>query len=661
MGNASEPVMRFVSNAELDEQEAEEPSNDAYLTGLAGHVQKCWEEAKNAKQTAVDAQSLSVEEMILQDYRQRNGKYDPDKLAQIKDHGGSDIYMMLTSMKCRAAEAWITDVMMPAEGKNWVAKPTPISDLSPEDDVAARERVWNEFLLATQAGIVIDREAVTERLEQVQDEIRKELQERAEQMALGMERKIEDQMVEGGWEDAFRECIMDIISTKAGFIEGPTLRNKERLMWTPSGPQVTKEPVIEFRRLSPLDVYPSPNASDIDDDFLIIRERITPSALSDLRGLGYDDEAISKILEEKNSLSEWLFSDQEREEIEQKSTNFNGLIDCLRFHGRIKGEMLNEWNDKLMLDDDEFHEVTVWYIKGKVIKAAINEHPLKKRNITKASYEYIPGSFWGRGVPEIMRDIQTACNAIARAIVNNSGIASGPQVAVNDVDRLPPGEDITALYPWKIWQFNSDHTATAHRPPIEFYQPQLHVEELLRVYEYFSKLADEYTGIPAYTYGSSNIGGAGRTSSGLSMLLNQAARGIKHVISHIDRGIIERNVQALYVHNMLYDEDDSIKGDINIEAIGAKSLVAKEQQQMRRTEMLQATNNPTDLQIMGLGGRAKLLDETFKVLDMHGMVPDEETIKARELMMQMQQMQQQPRTQDVAGNPSGGEENNQFQ
>ena len=44
---------------------------------------------------------------MLRALRQRNGDYEPEKLAQITRQGGSEIYMMLTEVKCRAAESWL--------------------------------------------------------------------------------------------------------------------------------------------------------------------------------------------------------------------------------------------------------------------------------------------------------------------------------------------------------------------------------------------------------------------------------------------------------------------------------------------------------------------------------------------------------------------------
>ena len=92
-------------------------------------------------------------------------------------------------------------------------------------------------------------------------------------------------------------------------------------------------------------------------------------------------------------------------------------------------------------------------------------------------------------------------------------------------------------------------------------------------------------------------------------------------------------------------------------------MVAKEQQMIRRNELLATTNNPVDLQIMGIEGRAALLRESVKSLDIpiDDVVPDRDTIvvKAKAAAMQQMTLEQNPeggQTLDQAGNPVGGQD-----
>jgi hypothetical protein len=67
----------------------------------------------------------------------------------------------------------------------------------------------------------------------------------------------------------------------------------------------------------------------------------------------------------------------------------------------------------------------------------------------------------------------------------------------------------------------------------------------------------------------------------------------------------------------------------------------KDNMALRRAEFLQMTNNPVDLQITGIEGRANIIKEQAKLL---GMNPDEvakdgDAIRAEQMMQQAQMMQ----------------------
>jgi hypothetical protein len=227
---------------------------------------------------------------------------------------------------------------------------------------------------------------------------------------------------------------------------------------------------------------------------------------------------------------------------------------------------------------------------------------------------------------------------------------------VYNIDRLPQGENITQMYPWKVWQVTSDPMAGAS-PPMQFFQPSSLSQELMAVYEKFSVLADEYTGIPRYMTGDSPGGGAARTASGMSMLMSNAGKSIKQVIANIDENVIRLAIERLYFYNMRYGDDPDLKGDVNIVARGATSLLVKEQAQMRQAQFLQiALSNPMTQQIVGVEGIAELLRQSAKTLDLNpdNIVAPVEIIKAR-MAQQAAAAQQQMAQQQMLENQKNGQ------
>lgn len=593
---------------------------DALKGNLAAYVRRCWQAARDARQTT------GVELRMQQSLRQRKGEYDPEKLAAIRQTTGSEIYMMITSVKCRSATAWLRDVLSgTGTEKPWTLEPTPLPSLPMQAEQGLRARMAAEVGAAVASGLYPTREQVMERMEVARRQLQNLLEEKARHDAQATEKALDDVLTEGGWHKAMELLLDDLVTFPAAVMAGPLLRRKHVLEWaqTPEGWEARPTTVIkeEWERVSPFDFYPDPNATDIDDGYMIRRHRLSVSDIDAMRGSpGYDDEALSEVIAAhgRGGLREWLTLDQRTGEAEttQNEADWTAPIDAIEFWGAVPGVALREWGLADVADAASTYQANVWLIGGYVIKAVLNPDALGRKPFAKACYEEIPGSFWGNGVPDLIRDVQNVCNAAARAMVNNMGIASGPQVWVN-VDRLPPGVKPTQLFPWKVWQTTSDEMGST-APPMDFFQPDMHAAPLMAVFEKFSTLADEYSGIPRYMSGDNNVGGAARTASGLSMLMGNANKLMKHVVANIDR-LVENSLQRLHLHLIHVRKDRTIRGDVRVVVRGALAVTVKDTMQMRRQELLTQTANPIDAQILGVEGRAELWRENLRGL---GVNPD---------------------------------------
>jgi len=628
--------LRVVNNTELARQEREitdrafqERQNQSVILGLAAYLRRCWDAAQMAKRP--------IEQKMLQALRQRNGEYEANKLQQIRGQGGSEIFMMITEVKCRAAESWLRDILLDNGSPPWDLQATPIPDLSPMQSKEVQSMFAERVLkLVTEYGKAPNVEEMREIKEMVSQDYRFDVLQQAQLRADKMTIKIKDQFAQGGWGDAFNDFITDLVTYPCAFVKGPVVRRQRVLGWkTDATGRTIVEPIErlgpEYERVDPFYMYPEPGVSTINDGYLFEYHPLSRMQLSDLIGVpGYDDDAIRKVLEIGNGLS-WINEDVELQKNEEERKYYSYMrptteFDALEFWGKVSGKMLIEWGltEEDVPDDAREYDANVWMVGNIVIKAVLNYDPLGEKPYAKTSFIKCPGAVWGKGIPEIIEDLQGVCNAATRALVNNMGISSGPQVEVN-VERLPPNEDITQLAPWKIWQTINDPVGSS-APAIRFTQPDSRATELVGVYEKFSRLADDHSGIPAYVYGDLNVQGAGRTSSGLSMLMGAAGKGIRQVVMHIDTDVVKPIVMRQFVYNMRYDEDESIKGDVQVIAKGAINLAVKETVNIRRIEFLNATANPIDLEILGKGGRATILREIAKGLQM----PVEEVIPSRE-------------------------------
>ena len=658
------PMVRRITNEEIEKQQQlaaqkqfETTQNQAVVSRLGSRIRSSFSIAVMAKST--------VMQRMLQCLRQRDGIYEADVQQLIKQSNGTNIYMMITDVKCRALESWLKDIMLPAGEKPYSVEPTPVPDIPPQIIEKARNAFAQDFITraAQQAfaqGVppgqfnprtMINPEEFRAEAEKFKSDLLKTIKEQAKQDADNLEEYIHDELVEGKWYDALGEFIEDFATYPTAFLEGPLYRKRAVLSWVPiQGTMLSRVTVIdkivkEYDRVDPYDAYPAPGAKTIQDGDFCIRKRYTRRDLNAMRGVeGYDENAINQVLEKyKNGYKEYIAYDTDIADLHdrpQESMDPEGHIDGIKFFGSVQGFELREWGMSAEQVPDPYREypIIAHMVGSYVIGARLNPHPLGRRNLYSASFRHKNGSIWGKALPEVMRDVQNICNASARSICNNAAIASGPQVW-QLVDLIPAEEDRTNVYPWKIWSFSSEKLKSAAQAPMGFWQPELIVDKLLTIYKYFFDQGSEVTGIPAYIYGNEKIGGAGATASGLSMLMNAAAKGLRNAASNIDKGVISPSVEEHWLTIML-TRPDLAKGDCRIIARASDYLVQQEQLQMRRNEFLTATNNPLDAQITGIDGRMEILRESAKGLKMDPdkIIPKREDMIANLVQQQIQQI-----------------------
>lgn len=666
-------LVLFKTNSELQaEQSAQmQPALRPQLAGLAAYLVHLWEQAKQSKRR--------VEEQILKNMRQVNGQYEADKLAAIRTIGGSEIFAMLTATKCRDAKAWVNDILKPAGDRPWALEPTPVPSMPPGVEEEIRESIKGQIIrnaaeFSAQTGQPVNVMDVIAMIEQqvgvIKDITSKALKEKAKEALKRMTDKIADQLVEGGWQKAFDAVVSDVIKFPAGILKGPIVRRRKVSDWVP-GPtgwqyQVTPKLVLEYARVHPLDMYPEGDSSGPNDGYCFERHRLSRKDIVALIGVpGYNEAAIRQVLDElgRGGLKEWLVPDLERAEQENRESTAvwsSTKIQALEFWGSAQGKLLLEYGVPSQFVSDPLleYEINSWMIGPHVIKAVINPDQTGVKPYSVTSFEKIDGSWWGKGVPEVMADSQDAANATSRALINNVGLASGPMVEVKK-NRLAPGENGSVIWPWRIFQ--TEDNMMKEGPSIHFYQPQLIASELIEVCDKYERQADEETGIPRFAHGDPDISGAGGTASGLSMLMTAAARGIKDLIGSIDQDLTTPTIERTYDFNMRFDPDQTIKGDAKVVARGVSSLMAREQRIIRVNETLQQTNNPIDFAIMGPEGRKELLKESIRSLDgveLEKVIPEVGPLQQPVLPPPGGQGGEKgnPKTLNPAGQPAGGKE-----
>jgi hypothetical protein len=651
----AQEVLDARKKAEEEESNAGNPAVPE-LQGIQGYLKDIYEDAKAFKETETDTQDVMIDCLL-----RKNGEYSQTKLSDIKSVNSATTYLPITGVKCRALEAFIRDIYMNAKRKRtWALKPTPIATLPDE----AKKKIMADVMEKADQDPEMDQSqafklASDMRAEMITREYVVAL-ERAENMA----RLVDDQLIEGGFVKALAEGIMDISTFPAMVIKGPIMRSRRvRDGWKDGKIQYKDKIVPTFERVSPLDLYPSRYASDVDDGTPLC-EKVAinrGSLVANRNKKGYYKENIEYVAAYSNNTGEDVSNqDAEREEAETKdqpssparhgTKQVGNTLQGIEYYASVRGSdlidfgVIKDGNGKA-IDTFLDYEINAITISHRIVFLDFNKAVNQKRPYSVSGFSKEIGGFWYKPVPMVLKDIQDVVNASARALVNNLAWSSGPQVIIPDINRLAPGEDITSIYVGKIWQGTNGGAAGAAKL-VDFYQPDSRSAELIGIINQFITLADQLIEMPSYTTGNDKVSGAGRTSSGLSMLMSASNRGMKRMILDMDRNVIE-NIVCTMVDMNLEDPkvDASKKGDLNFYSEGVVSLMMKEQLAERQMSLLASTNNEFDMKIIGLDGRAKILSKAMESIeaDYDDIMPTPEKIEkllAREETLQQQQIEE---------------------
>lgn len=671
--NNAYPMVAVQTPAQMDQKRDDElrkrygasEVDTATENNLVGYVRKQWDMMRRHRSSGNGWSSR-----LIAAQRAFNREYDPVKLAEIMEFQGSTHYSGVIATKCRGTTSLLREVYLEgqsAQDRPWGLSPTPEPTLPDSISDAISSLVEAELASLEQAGEPLPPpEAVQDRIEGLIEHAREAAKKHAREQAMRAEEKVDDFLHEGSFYDALADFLVHLPIFPFACIKGPVVRVQQTIAWVDGEDgrktcQQVKRAKMFWECVSPFALFFTPGVSDIRDADVIEVCRYTRSDLNALIGVpGYREDQIRLALQEYGPRGhhEWLDdTDAARargESREDPNFNESGIIDCLEFHGNIQGRLLLDFGMSTddIDDPDLDYFVQLWCIGRYVIKVQLHPSPRKRHPYFITSFEKVPGTPVGNALPDILGDIGDAANSTMRALINNQAMASGPQVVVND-SRIAPGGDNDSMFPWKRWHTVSDPfnpQPSGAEKPIEFFQPQSNANELMVIYEKLWQQADELSAIPRYTTGSDRMGGAGRTASGLAMLMGNANKILKTVCANIDREILKPVIEMLYEYLMLYDRSGMFRGDENIVVKGVQVAVQKETNRQRQIEFATMTLNPLDQQIMSPLGRAALLRSISRDIGLPGeeIVPDEDAVKSALKQQTEQAMAQQQ--QDIQQN-----------
>jgi hypothetical protein len=570
-----------------------------------------------------------TEERWLSDLRQYKGQYDPAVLSKIGPNR-SKAFVRKTRVKIKTIDSRVADLLFPAGAeKNWEIDTTPVPSVSPEQ----------KTIVATRLAQMAQGQPVPPEM------VEKAILVMAKEASKKMSKVIEDQLVEARYKDVAIKTVHSGHLYGTGVMKGPLVERKIRTRFVQQGSNwIAKSEtyVVPFVDYVPLwRFYPDMSATEMDQcRYAYERHQMTKADLVNLsQRKSFNKQRIVDYIKSNPAGEVKLryFDNELRVIGERNSTqgNKNGTYEVLERWGWLDGLSLKDAG--VAVPENRVHETffsNVWLLPdGQIIKAVLQ--PIN--GVTWPYHLYYfdkdETSIFGEGIASIMRDDQTMINAATRMMLDNGGITSGPQLEVNP-SLLASLDKVEEVFPWKIWLRNNASPGT---PAIRAIEMPNNLGNLSGMADRFENNADETTAIPRYMSGENVGSGAAGTASGMSMLMGAANIVIKDLITSYDEGITRPFLQALYRWNMQFHKDNSIKGDFDVKARGAASLVAKEVRARQLNEFAAQTSNPMDAPFIK---RDALLRQRAEANELSDVVKTEDEVAA-EQNNEMAQMQQQ--------------------
>lgn len=548
------------------------------------------------------AGKYSVSQTLINCFNQRHGIYSPEDAAVIAQIG-NDAYINLTELKTSAAEGIFKDNIIAPGGAPFYVEATPIPSLSKAGRLEAMREVIKRAL---ENGMVPDPDALMGFVHEAKSEVKEQEQVIADEKAKAMNKLIKDQCEEGGYRTAMMEFLQDFVLYPYAVMEGPIVAYKERDKWVGDKFKTVYEPTYEFRRVSPFDFYWTEDSTNTQDGTgVTIVERVAVHTLYELLETPtYMKEGVDRALDmlENNRITpNWLLNNKEA----RASHGLNAiaedkLLDLVRHYGVFKGQDLidmgvsfRDKKTKEKIEPRKFYECTVIVVAGITIQLTVsNTTGLHKRPVHTATYEKRGYGIPGVAIAQKLRDVERIYLSALRALVSNMNYAAKPITEI-DIARLVEGVDfekVLDIKPGMAVPADSKSMPNAG-PVLRFYNVPSHIPAYSAIMEQFMALADRITQIPAAMHGEPVGTGANRTFRGVALLQGNVLKTIQASTMNIDEGINAPIGELLYRYNMIYSKDSSIKGDAQVVARGASTMLDKEVARQNILEALMLVGN----------------------------------------------------------------------
>jgi hypothetical protein len=486
----------------------------------------------------------------------------------------SRVYLNITKPKVDSGVARVQEMLVPNDQKPWDIGPTPIPDFMEAADSGSEQPLTLADGTEAPAHLVA-----------------KTAMAKATEAAGKMADWIEDQFVEGSVYAELRKVIRDAGRLGTGVIKGPFPVVVDSRKWKTQGGVTALERQEKTRwtskRKDIRDCFPDPACGDNihNGSYFVERDYSTTRQLKKLaRVEGFDRQAIAQALQEgprARARDTARTNDRVGDTLQDSD-----VFELYYYYGEVDPATLIEMgvSQGEMTEEDLYLEsvpAIVTILNNRAIRAVVNPLETGEFPFDFFPWDPIEDQPWGRGICRKMGVAQRMLVAAVRALMENGGLAAGPQIAIM-AGAMKPVDKNYGITGRKLWTFTPTDTCNDINKAMAVFNIPSAQQELSAIIAFALQMADELTNLPMLLQGQQ--GAAPDLLGGMKMLEQNANAPLRVIAKQFDDYLIVRHLGRYYDCGM-QNAPEECKGDMQIKALGSTALVQRE---LAREFLLQA-------------------------------------------------------------------------
>lgn len=542
-------------------------------------IEDIWKEAEEAYEAVDDA---NRGEHVTLKPRDLNGKGG----ASVADSAGGDtsctLFVPITRAYVDFSAGRAADMLLPTDEPNWDLKETPMPDvigmMGDETPIVPPEGV----ALGPGAPLTYGA-AAAQMFAQAKEQVEK------------AKKRITDWLEEGQYYAEQRKVLRDAAKVGVGILKGPFAKKRvsRAVMKQDDGTismQVQNKLAPTSKCISYWNFYPDPGCGDDihAGNYVWEKDSITARKLRDLMGTKdadgkpmYLEDVIDTCLKEGPQRKfegddSYYAKDAENYEV-------------WYYFGVATAEDLRVAG--IDADEGEVLPVMVTMVNDRVIKAALSTLDSGEFPYDVMVWQEREGFWAGIGVASQVRTPQRIVNAGVRNLMDNAGLAAGPQFIIAEDVVKPMGKNQPyGISPRKMWKMKPDTNIDDVRKAFAAIALPMLSAELLSIVQFGLKMAEDVTGMPLLMQGQQ--GQASDTVGGMQILTNNSNSPMRSIAKQFDDRITVPHLLRYYEWLLMYGPAEDEKGEFILAARGSSALFEKDAQGQAIMQMGALIQNP---------------------------------------------------------------------